>query len=541
MAVDSLFLEGDLMLDLILRGGSVLDGSGRDAFAADVGIKDGKIAEIGAVSSPAAQEINAAGKIVCPGFIDIHRHADASVFREGFGELELRQGLTTIINGNCGLSLTPVADAHRDEVLNYLTPIIGTAGDGVKTSSMRDYLDCIGMLPVNVGMLVGAGVLRANAAGYDSAPLTQEQLRSVHRQMEQALSDGAFGVSLGLGYAPECFYSTQELIAALAPLQNTDIPLTVHMREEGTAVDRAVDEMLTVAQALNCPLHISHLKAMGKCNWGIKIPKVLQMLDNARGNGMDVSWDVYPYTAGSTQLLHIMPPELLDGGTDEICRKLRDPSERRRLKERLANGTDYDNISALVGWDNIYMSTLNCPQNQCYAGKSVREIAALRGQSPEDCVFDLLAEERCMITMIDFITSEEDIAQILRSDSVNIISDSTYPTEGKPHPRLYGTFARVIETYVCRKKVLTLPEAVKKMTSMPARALRISGKGLLKVGYDADILFFDPAQVRENADYQTPECYCSGYNVIVGGTPALIDGELQAAKKGMVLRRNENA
>lgn len=529
------------MFDLIIRGGSILDGSGKDAYVADIGIKDGKIAQIGTLGAESVKEVSAVGKTVTPGFIDIHRHADAAAFREGFGELELRQGLTTIINGNCGLSLAPVADAYKDEVLNYLTPIVGTAGSGVETASMCGYLSCIGKAPVNVGMLVGAGVLRANAAGYSAAPLTDAQYRNIHSQMGQALAEGAFGVSLGLGYAPECFYSTDELIRALAPLAGTDIPLTVHMREEGTAVDRAVDEMLTVAKALHCPLHISHLKAMGKRNWGIKIPKVLKMLQNARESGLDVSWDVYPYTAGSTQLLHIMPPELLDGGTDEICRKLLDPSERERLKERLANGTDFDNISALVGWDNIYMSTLNCPQNQVYAGKSVREIAAMRGQTPEDCVFDLLAGEKCTITMIDFITSEDDIAQILRSDMVNIISDSTYPTEGKPHPRLYGTFARVLDKYVRQERVLTLPEAVRKMTFMPAKALRIKNKGLLQVGYDADLLIFDPAQVRENATYEMPDRFSSGYDVIVGGKIALTDGKLVNVESGKVLRRDEHA
>ncbi len=529
------------MFDLIIRGGCILDGSGKDSYIADIGIKDGKIAQIGVLGADAAEELSAVGKTVTPGFIDIHRHADAAVFRDGFGELELRQGLTTIVNGNCGLSLAPVAVAHRNEVLNYLTPIIGTAGTGVETTSMDGYLSCIGKTPVNVGMLVGAGVLRANAAGYSAAPLSQAQYQTIYRQMEHALADGAFGVSLGLGYAPECFYSTEELIRALAPLANTDVPLTVHMREEGTAVDSAVEEMLTVAKALHCPLHISHLKAMGKRNWGIKIPKVLTMLQNARESGLDVSWDVYPYTAGSTQLLHIMPPELLDGGTEKICRKLLEPLERERLKDRLANGTDFDNISALVGWDNIYMSTLGCPQNRIYAGKSVREIAAMRRQSPEDCVFDLLAEEKCTITMIDFITSEEDIAKILRSDMVNIISDSTYPPEGKPHPRLFGTFARVLDKYVRQEQILTLPEAVRKMTFMPAKALRIKNKGLLQVGYDADLLIFDPAQVRENATYETPDRFSSGFDVIVGGKIALTDGKLVNVESGKVLRRDEHA
>ena len=529
------------MYDLILRGGSIADGSGGAEYISDIAVRNGKIAAIGEISASALRELDVRGKTVTPGFIDIHRHADAAVFRRGFGELELRQGLTTVINGNCGLSLAPVSDTHRSEVLTYLTPIIGSTGQGIRTESVQAYLSCIEKTPVHLGTLVGAGVLRANAAGYSSAPLTERQYQSIYRQMEQALADGAFGVSLGLGYAPECFYSTKELICALEPLRSGDIPLTVHMREEGTAVDKAAAEMLTVAQTLHCPLHISHLKAMGKRNWGVKIPKVLEMLKDARERGLDVSWDVYPYTAGSTQLLHIMPPELLVGGTEEICRRLLDPAERTRLKERLANGTDFDNISALVGWDNILMSTLNRPEKRQYAGKTVRQIAALRGQTPEDCVFDLLAEEKCTVTMIDFITAEEDIAAILKTDAVNVISDSTYPTEGKPHSRLYGTFARILDKYVRQEHILTLPEAVKKMTYMPAKALRIPRKGLLKVGYDADILIFDPAKVRENGSYETPERFASGFDVIVGGEFALLNGELQNTKNGRILRRDTDA
>lgn len=231
------------MFDLIIRNGSILDGSGEDAYVADIGIKDGKIIEIGAISAPAVQELSAEGKNVTPGWIDIHRHADAAVFRKGFGELELRQGLTTVINGNCGLSLAPVAALHRAEVLNYLTPIIGKADPGTQIDSMQNYLSSIGKVPVNVGMLVGAGVLRANAAGYTSEPLTLAQCHTIHTQMEQALANGAFGVSLGLGYAPECFYTTEDLIQALEPLRDANIPITVHLREEGTAVDCAVGEI----------------------------------------------------------------------------------------------------------------------------------------------------------------------------------------------------------------------------------------------------------------------------------------------------------
>lgn len=526
------------MFDYILKNGSVLDGTGAAAFLADIGIRAGKIAAVGQLPAE-GNVLDLRGKTVAPGFIDIHRHGDAAVFRSGFGELELRQGLTTVINGNCGLSVAPIGAAHRAEILEYLTPIIGAVPSEVPLETLERYLSAMVRqpLPVHVGMLIGAGVLRADAAGY-AEQLTDGDFSAIHRSMERALGDGAFGVSLGLGYAPECFYDTKGLIRALEPLRGGNIPLTVHMREEGSAVNAAVEEMLTVAAALRCPLHISHLKAMGKRNRGIKIPAVLRRLEQARGEGMDVTCDVYPYTAGSTQLLHIMPPELLAGGTDEICRKLLDPNVRRALTRRLREDTDFDNISMLVGWDNIYMSSLQCEENRQFVGKSVAQAALARGQSPEECVFDLLAQERCTITMIDFITAEEDIAAILRATYSNVISDSTYPTAGMPHPRLYGTFARILERYV-GNGTLTLPEAVRKMTLAPAQALRLPHKGRLAEGFDADLVVFDLGNVRENGSYADPARFASGIEtVFVGGAPALLDGRCTGNNTGRVLRRD---
>ena len=524
------------MFDLVIKNGTVLDGTGSEGFIADLGISDGKIAAIGQ-ELEGLETINAVGKTVTPGFIDIHRHADLAVFRSTFGELELRQGLTTIINGNCGLSAAPFGNVHREEILAYLAPIIGHAGETLLHQSIDSYLSSLGQLPLNVGMLVGAGTLRADVAGYATERLKDRHYSAIHRAMEKALTDGAFGVSLGLGYAPECFYTTQELIHALAPMSGGNMPVTVHMREEGSAVDEAVAEMISVARGLHCPVHISHLKAMGQKNWGKKIPLVLQMLEQARQEGLELTWDVYPYTAGSTQLLHIMPPDLLTGGTDAVCRKLLDPAVRRELSQRLKTGTDFDNISLLVGWENIVMSSFNLPENQRYAGLTVEQIAQMRGQSPDECVFDLLAQERCAITMIDFITSEKDITAILRSDHANVISDSTYPTAGRPHPRLYGTFARVLEKYVREQSVLTLPQAIQKMTSMPAEVLHLPKKGKIAVGYDADINIFELGKIHEAGTYAEPEHFAEGMEtVLVGGRAAIRDGKLTGIQNGRVLK-----
>lgn len=338
------------MLDLLIRGGTVIDGTGKDPYAADVAVENGKIVEVGDLPGAHARRvISAAGKLVTPGFIDIHRHADLAAYRPGFGQIELRQGLTTIINGNCGLSAAPIRRSRRAEIAAYLQPICGEMPGSVSTDSLAAYLEGQPEAPLHTGMLVGAGVLRAGAAGYALEHLEEKHYRAIHRAMEQALSDGALGVSLGLGYAPECFYTTRELLRALEPLAGQNIPVTVHMRQEGGGVLEALEEMLTVARDLHIPMHISHLKAMGRDNWGVKIPRALELLEQARQEGLDVGCDVYPYTAGSTQLIHILPPDFLSGGMEAVVRRLQDKEVRRELARRIEQGKGFDDIAKLAG------------------------------------------------------------------------------------------------------------------------------------------------------------------------------------------------
>ena len=282
------------MYDILIRGGTVVDGSGRDGFPADIAVKNGKIAAIGSDLGEAEKTIDASGMTVTPGFIDIHRHADAEVFRPHFGELELAQGLTTIVNGNCGLSVSPIDGLYRQDVLDYLTPITGKIGADVPTDSIAHYLRMADHRPIHTGMLVGAGTVRASVAGYSCQHLSAAQMRTVQGLLSRSLAEGALGVSLGLGYAPECFTSTRELIETLEPLRDGDIPITVHMREEGDGVCDALQEMLTVAKALHAPLEISHLKAMGKRNWNRRIPEAIRLMDEARSAGPDGRCDVYP-------------------------------------------------------------------------------------------------------------------------------------------------------------------------------------------------------------------------------------------------------
>lgn len=534
--------------ELLIRNAKVADGLGGPAYKADVLVKNGKIYDIlkhdegkslsGYSKEEACEKastlkassgvIDAEGCYLTPGFIDIHRHADAAAFRKDFGKAELAQGLTTIVSGNCGLSIAPIKGEYEDEIKDYLRPITGYIGAEVPTDSMGAYLKAEKRSPLNTMMLVGAGTVRASVAGYKKIALDDEDYSAIHKKLEASLAEGALGISLGMGYAPECFYSTEELIRALEPVRNTDIPVAVHMRQEGSGVVESIKEMLYVAKQLNCPMHISHLKAMGRDNFNNKIPKVLSLLDEAAQQGVRVGCDVYPYTAGSTQFMHILPLDFLKGGIPSVVSKLKDPACRESIRRRIEADSyedGFDNIAKLVGWDGIRLSSLYTEQNRIYQGMTVTEIARARGVSPIDAAFDLLIEENCKITMIDSITSEDDIIRILKNPLSNLISDATYPTEGMPHPRVYANFTRLLTHFVREKKVLSLEEAVMKMTSAPAKALRLKGKGVIEKGMDADLCIFNLNELRENADFTEPARLSDGMRYVI------IDGKV-VLKKG---------
>lgn len=527
------------MFDLIIRGASIIDGTGREAYTGDAAVSDGRIAAVGELSgTEAALVVDARGRCLTPGFIDIHRHADAALFRPGWGRAELAQGLTTVINGNCGLSLSPVRGPFAGEIASYLSPIVGELPEGRDFPDMAGYLRSAAgaALPLNTAMLAGMGTIRACAAGFSDAPLTDGQYREIHALLESCLADGAVGVSLGLGYAPECFYDTAGLIRALEPLRDSGTVVTVHMRQEGDGVVDALREMLAVARELRMPLEISHLKAIGRRNWRSAVPEMLHLIDSARQEGLDVMCDVYPYPAGSTQLIHVLPPEFQAGGTEALTSALSDPEQRAKMRRRMETGSDFENISLLVGFENIRATSLHRPENLAFEGRSIAEIAAERGCEPFDALFDLLASEHCAVSMIDFIADEEDICDILRAPFSGVISDATYPVSGLLHPRVYGTFPRLIERYVREKGTLSLTEAVHKVTGQPAERFRLAGKGVIAPGADADLCLFDAANIRERDSYEHPDSLASGMDyVFVGGRPAIAEGKFTGETNGRAI------
>ena len=523
--------------DVILKNGMILDGSGAEAYRADVGIKGKTIAAIGDLSAASAGEIlDAAGRTVTPGFIDAHRHADTAIFRDGFGEAELLQGLTTIVNGNCGLSAAPVFGPHRDAVAAYLWPVTGELKD-TPVESLSAYLAALRRrpLPLHAGMLAGLGTVRADVAGF-SKDLVDADYRAIHGLLERTLSEGVLGVSLGLGYAPECFFDTAGLIRALEPIRNTDVPLSVHMRSESMNLLPSIDEAVAVAKALHVLLQISHLKAVGKARWGTLVYDAMDRIRRAREDGLDVQCDAYPYTAGSTQLLHVLPPEFLSGGTDAIAKRLIDPAAQKVLKERLETGTDFDNYAMLIGWENIEISSVRREEDRALVGKTIAEAA--ENMEPWRFCAELLSRNGCAVTMIDRLTHEDDIAAIYREPFSYVISDATYPESGLPHPRVYGTFVHVLERFVKERRTLTLSEAVRKMTRMPADRYRLTEKGRIEPGADADILIFDPDRVHERATFENPaQCSMGIDTVIVNGAIAVKDGVPTGKTNGTVITR----
>jgi N-acyl-D-aspartate/D-glutamate deacylase len=515
------------MFDLVLKNALVLDGSGAAAFTGDVGVMGGRIAAVEPrLEGEARQTIDLEGRIAAPGFIDIHRHADAALFRPNFGEIELRQGITTIVNGNCGLSIAPLPLLRREEILRFLAPVTGTLPGDIRFETFSEYAALLkgraGALPLNVAMLAGSGTMRAAAAGYDGGPLSAEALAQIHTSLEDALAAGAPGVSVGFSYLPDIYYNVAELAAALAPMAGGGRPLVCHIRGEGDLFYESTVEAIEAAKLLKVPLRISHFKCIGRRNWGMLLEKVIALIERNREDGMKIDCDAYPWTAGSTQMLCLLPPAFLEGGFTATARRLRDPAERRRCREILLQpGKDFENIVYGMGWEAIYVSGLDSEKNQPLVGKNITEIAAIRGTDPFDVLFDLLAEENCKVSMVDYITCQDDIDRILSLPYTSIISDATYPDSGRPHPRTYSNISMVFHEVVGR--VLSLEDAVHKLTGLPAQAMGLKGKGLLRPGYDADMVIFRPENISASSDYANPARLSSGFeHVFIAGRPALI-------------------
>ena len=527
---------------LLIRNGLVVDGTKAPAYPADVLLADGKIAAIGRINHiPGARELDARGLVVCPGFIDPHRHIDAALLRtREYGEVELRQGITTALCGNCGFSLFPCQEGRQQELLHFLTPIMGDMTGLCAYESFDDYRVAVEKKhpSLNVGFMVGSGTVRMGLSGYAGGPVSKAQLDASCRLIENSLFQGAFGLSMGLMYSPENYYGREELIQLATSLIPSGTPLVTHIRGEGTGLARSVQEVLDIAKSTGVPLQISHFKAAGKASWGEVFQPAISLVEEAIISGQDVACDAYPYEAGSTSLLTLLPPKWLADGTQALAERLKTRNAREELAYILENEQpDWDNIVASCGLQSIWISSVNKPENKRFAGRSIAESAQREGVSPAELLCDLVVSEQGGAGIINFIVSEENLRKVLGWDPIHIISDSVLPP-GKPHPRYYGAFPKILRKYVREDKLLTLEDAIHRMTGKTAARYGLAGKGLLKPGMDGDVVVFDPDAITDTATYESSEQLATGIRMVaVNGVSVAENDQVTQKGRGNVLVR----
>jgi len=525
------------LLDLVLKNGRVVDGSGSPAFEADVAIQGDTIAAVGP-GLAGRETIDCSGHVVAPGFIDTHSHSDLKVLADPTLPMKLRQGITLEVFGQDGISVAPVKAEERVAWKQKLSGLLGDFGVEWTWSTVGEYLDRVAAArpAQDAAYLAPHGAIRQHVMGGEDRRATEPETRAMQALLQAALDQGACGMSTGLIYPPCCYGETAELVALGRVLAAAGRPLVVHMRSESDRILEAVAEMASVARESGCAVHISHLKVAGRRNWG-EAGSVVAALEAARHEGLRLTADQYPYAAGSTLLGAILPPWAHDGGSEATLGRLRDPAARARMRGAMSGPgpTDWDNFWGWSGPEGILVADIPSGRHPEWLGKTLAEVAGLRGQDPFEAAFDLLLEERMGVAMVSFSQDEAVVERFLRLPYANVCTDGLLG--GRPHPRAYGTYPRILGRYVREKGTLTLEEAIRKMTSQAALAFGFEGAGLVREGFRANLVVFDPRTVADRATFQDPVQFPIGVrDVIVGGAPAVRGGEPTGARAGKIVK-----
>ncbi len=531
------------MLGLIVRNGRIFDGSGNPWYRADIGVTDDRITHIGNLKGMRSRlEIDAGNLTVTPGFIDIHTHSDMPLLIDGRAESHISQGVTTNVIGNCGSSLAPISTDYA----NHLESGRGEKARDVKWTwrSLGEYLAVLEEqgTSVNVVPLVGQGTVRGSVMGFADRPATQAEVDAMCAMVSSAMDDGAFGISTGLIYTPGCYAQTDEIIRLTRVAADAGGIYASHIRGENDSLIDAIQEAITIGRKTGAPVQISHLKVMGQHMWGLST-EVLRLVDQARVEGLDITCDQYPYEASATGLVAFLPPWSQEGGTKQLKDRLRDPGQRARIRHDIVSGLDgWTSLHKGVGWENTVITGCS---NTDLEGKTVAQIAEERDQDPFDAAFNIILESSSNTSVVYFTIDEEDLKRFMRHEAVMVGSDSSALatsgplSSGKPHPRAFGTFSRILGRYVRDNGTLTLADAVRKMTSLPAQRLGLMDRGLLRPGMKADLVILDHSSIIDHATYKDPLRYSTGVeHVFVNGIHTVCAGEHKGAKAGQVLRRS---
>lgn len=511
--------------DLLIRNGRIVDGTGNPSFVGDVALREGRIAALGRLTNAtAARTIEAQGLVVAPGFIDIHNHSDDTILEDGDAQSFIRQGVTSMIFGE-GLSAAPSA-----KFKDFASYFAETTKRGVST---------------NIGSYLGSGTVWTHVHGDRGGKPTADELQRMRAVVRTAMEQGALGVASSLSGPPGVWIDTDTLVAMCEVAGEYGGIYSTHMRTEGEAVFKAVAEALEIGRRAKLPVDIIHLKIAEHKLWG-KMPELVALIANARAAGQLVEANVYPYRAGQNNLSSIIPPWAHEGGPTPMIQRLKDPALRPRLEKEILNGIPdsdwYNHYTATGGWEGMLLVTLRNPQYKQFQGKRMSEVIKTMNKPPLDVLFELLSENNGSVPTVYFHHSEEDMRYALKQPFVSVGSDGTaVKTEGPlaaghPHPRYYGTFPRVLGRYVREEKLLSLEEAVRKMTSANAAKVHVYDRGLLRPGQWADVTIFNPETVIDHATYEQPHQYASGIEyVIVNGKLVLERGKHTGARPGVIL------
>jgi N-acyl-D-amino-acid deacylase len=528
--------------DVLIRGGTVYDGSGGPPVDADVAIVGDSIVAVGSIDARAvaASEIDARGLAVAPGFINMLSWATESLIEDGTAQADIRQGVTLEVFGE-GWSMGPLTEAMKEEVHERQ----GDIRYAVEWTTLGEYLDYLvarGIAP-NVASFVGATTLRIHEIGYENRPPTDEELDRMRQLVARAMEDGALGVGSSLIYAPAFYSTTTELVELCKVASRYGGMYISHIRSEGNRLEEALEELITIAREAGIAAEVYHLKQAGRDNWH-KLDWVVERIERARTEGLEITADMYTYTAGATGLDAAMPPWVQEGGHETWVERLRDPATRGRVASEMRQPSDdWENLYLGAGAEGVLLVGFKNDTLKPLTGRSLAEVAAERGTTPEETAMDLVIEDDSRVGAIYFLMSEENVRRQVALPWMSFGSDAEAPaTEGvflrsNPHPRAYGNFARLLGRYVRDEGLLPLEEAVRKLTAQPAENLGLADRGRLTPGFKADVAIFDPAAVRDHATFAEPHHYATGVvHVLVNGIPVLADGEPTGRPAGRVVR-----